>query len=82
MFPFWLYATYVAFPLFALVACVIVRPYFQGWKHQDRWTCVAGSIFAMLAPAITQPPERLPVMLTSVALAGLLTYGGLVYLDS
>ena len=81
MFPTFLYAVYAAFPTFAFVACITVRPYFQGWKYQERWSCLAGTAFALVAPAITQPLDRLPFMMDSVVLAGLSTYGGLTYLN-
>ena len=82
MFPVFLYAVYAAFPIFAAIACITLRPYFQGWKHKERWSCLAGTAFAMLAPAITQPADRLPFMLASVALAGVITYAGIGYVNA
>ncbi len=82
MFQGFLYLIYAAFPIFAAAACLTLRPYFQNWKHPERWSCLAGTAFAMLAPAITQPVDRLPFMLASVALAGLITYGGILYVNA
>jgi hypothetical protein len=80
MFLTWKYAAYVAFPLLVLFACVNLRSYFKGWKYQDRWSCVAGTSFGVLGIAITQPLDRMPLMIGFVLGTGLATYCGLAYM--